>query len=298
MQAKAVGYRIAQWVSERIPASWALWIAQRLADGQWRRDAARRAGVRANLSLLLGESIAPSDPRIRDVFRNFARYLVEFLTIHRVSSPVVRAEGAEHLREAQRHRRGIIVLTAHLGNWEVGAVLLQRMGWPMAAVALPHEEAGTNALFDAQRRRCGIEVLPLARGVTQQCLQRLRRGEALGLLGDLDFIGEGVEVPFCGRQVRLPRGPALLSVRSQAPVVPVFCIREGNWSFRLCLEPPILPPRHPDHESVTQLTAAYAAVLERYVTRTPEQWLVFRPLATITGTWQNAHQIPTAATVS
>ena len=298
MRAKAVGYRIAQWVSERIPASWAFQCAQRLADRQWRRDTARRAGVRANMSLLCGTSIAPSDSRIRDVFRNFARYLVEFLTIHRVSNPVVRVEGIEHLHEARRHRRGIIMLTAHLGNWEVGATLLQRMGWPVAAVVLPHEEADTNALFNAQRRRCGIEVIPLARGVTQQCLRRLRRGEALGLFGDLDFTGGGIEVPFCGRQVRLPRGPALLSVRSQAPVVPIFCIREGNWSFRLCLEPPILPPRHPDRESVTRLTAAYATVLERYLTRTPEQWLVFQPLHTITGTWQNANQNPTAATVS
>ena len=98
-------------------------------------------------------------------------------------------------------------------------------------------------------------------------------------MGDREFGSNGMRMQLCGRDVTLPRGPALLSLRSRAPLLPIFLIREGLWAFRLYCEPLIWPAEHDRGESpLRELTERYAAVLERYLRRFPEQWLMFRPM--------------------
>jgi KDO2-lipid IV(A) lauroyltransferase len=280
MAAAYLGYRTARWLSLRLPSRSAFGLAERLADLQWRRSAVDRAAVRSNLALALGALPADDAPVVREVFRHFARYLVEFFRLHAVSDPAVRVDGAEHLRRAAERGRGAIILTAHLGNWEAGAVLIRRMGFPVSVVALPHREPRLNRLFDDQRRRNGLDVIPLGADAIRHCLERLRRGDLLGILGDRIFTkGGGVPVRLGGREVLLPRGPAILSARSGAPLIPSFLLREGRWAFRLCVEPPLSVSGPGDLSTrIRRLTQAYADVLERYLTRYPEQWLVFQPL--------------------
>ena len=278
MSAKRAGYHLAQWLSQRLPPAAAFRCAERVTD-LWARGAPREcAAIRGNLSLAL-EAAAPEAALIREVFRNFGRYLVEFFTIHQTPKPVVSVEGYDHLLDARRRGRGAVLLTGHLGNWEVGAVLLRRMGLPVAVVALPHDDAGTDRLFNRQRHRCGLDVIPLGRDAARRSLQRLREGCLLGLLGDREFGGHGLPVRAFRREVILPRGPAILSLRARVPVIPTFLIREGPWRFRLCLEPAIQPDGQGDGtSSVPRLTQRYAQVLERYVQRTPTQWLLFEPV--------------------
>lgn len=243
----------------------------------WIRGARReRAAIRANLALAL-EAAAPEATLVREVFRNFGRYLVEFFTIHQTPKPAVSVEGYDHLLNARRRGSGAVLLTGHLGNWEVGAVLLRRMGLPVAVIALPHDDAGTNRLFNRQRHRCGLEVIPVGEDAAQRSLQRLREGCLLGVLGDREFGGHGVPVRIFRRELLLPSGPAILSLRARVPVIPTFLIREGPWRFRLCLEPAIQPDGQEGAALVPRLTQRYAQVLERYVRRTPTQWLLFEP---------------------
>jgi KDO2-lipid IV(A) lauroyltransferase len=272
MTPKACAYRAIRQASLRLPAEAAFRLADRLG-ALWGRLARRdRAHVLRNLSVL-GRPQAEA----ADVFRNFGRYLVEFFTIHRVRRPDVAVEGLEHLRGAQQARRGTLVLTGHLGNWEVGAVVLRRMGFPMTVVALPHADRSMDALFNAQRRRCDLEIIPTGPSAARQALRQLRRGGLLGLLGDREFGSNGLPVPVAGASMVLPRGPALLSIRSGAPVLPVFLVREGLWRFRLCIEPPLWPAARDSEEAVPALMQAYAQVLGRYLSRFAEQWLMFQP---------------------
>ena len=271
-----VGYRLAQWVSIRMPPRDAFRCAERLADGwqYWsRRD---RAAVQTNLSLILGEPVSGHAPVVRETFRHFARYVIEFFASHRVTHPEVRLEGEAHLRQAVAQRRGAIILSAHLGNWELGAMVLRRMGFDVSIVALPHQDPAMDRLFNRQRERCGLEVIPLGKDATRLSLLRLRAGYLLGVLGDREFGRNGIRLPLAGGQeVTLPRGPAILSLRSRSPVVPVFFLREGPWSFRFCFEPPIWP--EPGRHDARALTTRYLEVIERYIRRCPSQWLMFRP---------------------
>ena len=276
-----LGYRVVQWVSQQLPPAVAFRWGDFIADVQWRCSRRHRAAVQANLSVATGTPQPWHSRLTREVFRNFSRYLIEFFTIHQVAHPLVACQGLEHVRSAHQRGRGVILLSAHLGNWEVGGILLQRMGFPVTAVVLPHEDPRMDRLFNAQRRRNGIDVIPLGSHATSQSIRALRAGKLLGLLGDQDFTDKGVKVLFCGAPVILPRGPAILSVRSQAPVVPTFLIREGPWRFRLCCEAAIWPARdQKPAEAVQALTHAYATVLGRYVRQYPEQWPIFRSVFT------------------
>ncbi len=275
----AIAYRVAQWLSVGLPPRAAFGLAGRLADLHCATAPKDAAIVHANLQILLGRALPLRAPQVGEVFRNFGRYLAEFLAIHRVGDPEVTVTGRPCLQQAAEARRGVILLGAHVGNWEVGAVLVRRMGLPIAVVALPHQQAGVNAVFTAQRRRCGVEVIALGRAAMRQSLSWLRQGALVGMLGDRNFSDRGIAVTFCNGMRLLPRGPAVLSLRSGAPVVPTFLIREGLWKFRCCFEPPIWPGAHGRTDrAVASLTQAYAAALERVVQRLPEQWLMFQPI--------------------
>ena len=280
MSAKYLGYWLAQRLCLTVPSASAWRLAQRLADWQWEHSAIDRAAVCANLSLVLGAPVSERSAQVREVFRHFGRYLVEFFTMHRAPAPHVEVEGLEHLQAARRRHGAAVLLTAHVGNWELGAVAIRRLGFPVAAVALPHEDPRMNRLFDRQRQRCGVEVIPLGHDAARTCMRRLRAGALVGILGDRVFAGGSVVASWCGRPIQLPRGPALLSLRSRVPIVPTCLIRAGDGTFRLVMDPPIDPPRHVVREQTARrLTQAYAAALERYVRRWPEQWLLFQPVA-------------------
>ena len=272
------GYRIAQWLSTHLPLASAFGCAEPLADAWSRVALTGREAVRTNLSMVLGNE-TPHASLIREVFRNFGRYLVEFFTIHQTPQPEVTLEGHEHLVSAQRTSRGVIILTGHLGNWEVGAVLLRRMGFPITVVALPHNDPGMDRLFNRQRERCGLQVIPIGADAAHRSLRSLHEGHLLGLLGDREFMDHGVALPLFQQELILPSGPAMLSLRSRAPIVPTFLIREGRWKFRLCFEPPIWPDASETRgASIRTITQRYASILERYVKRFPDQWLMFQPL--------------------
>ena len=279
MIAKYLGYRLAQKLANRLPRLLSYSLAEGVADVRWRTSAADRQAVQHNLSLVLGVSVPERSPFTREVFRNFGRYLVEFFTAHQALAPTVAVDGVEHLADARRRQRGAIILTAHLGNWELGAVAIQRLGFPMAVVALPHDDPRMDRLFNAQRQRCGIDVIPLGGDAARHSLRYLRAGRFLGLLGDRVFTQHGVTVTLAGQPVTLPRGPAVLSLRSQAPLIPAFFLREGKRAFHLYVEPPIWPPVQAVHNSSVQtMTQNYARCLERALKQFATQWLLFRSI--------------------
>ena len=108
MSASYLGYRMAQWLSLRLPSGAALTCAEQLADAWWSVSAKDRTAVQANLSLLFGAATPDGAASVREVFRNFSRYVVEFFTAHHAPQPDVRMEGYEHLTATydQRPLRG------------------------------------------------------------------------------------------------------------------------------------------------------------------------------------------------
>ena len=276
-----VRVRTAQWLVEHLAPQTSFALARSMADAQWLRSRRDRIAVQHNLELVVGRPVREWSAMVRGVFRAFGQYLVEFLSMHRPHAVDVSIHGREHLSAAIAGGRGAILLTAHVGNWELGAAVVRRLGYRVAAVALPHADPRTDALFNAQRERCGVEVIPLGLDSARTCLARLREGALVGLLGDQVLVRHGRPCRWFGRQVVLPTGPAVLSLRSGTAIIPTFAVREEDGAFRLSFHEPIWPEGTPGPRAVSRLLQRSATVLERAIRETPGQWLMFQGMTAV-----------------
>ncbi len=166
----------------------------------------------------------------------------------------------------------------HLGCWEVGGRWIAREGFPLTTVVEPVNPPELFEWFVAAREAIGIRVLRLGPGAAAELLATLRRGGPVALLADRDLTGDGVEVQFFGERTTLPAGPAVLALRTGAPLLPcaVFHLRGGGHRGL------ILPAIDTHREGrlgadVARVIQLLAADLERLIRRAPSQWHVFQP---------------------
>ncbi len=266
-----------------IPRRTAYVLARQVAGWAYRCKRRERHALMLNLRTVLeyrGTTCegAELERIVRRNFENFAKYVVDFLRMDALEPDALRAviavEHGHYLKECQAMQRGIVGLTAHLGNWELATRVLAAEGIVVNAIVLPQRMARRDALFQARRANRGIHVLPM-RGGASAALAHLRRNELVAVLGDLDFTGTERRTPFFGMPAPLPRGPAVLAARSGAPVLPGFVLRQADDSFVLRFCPPIMPGRH---ASATTIHQQIRTVLEAAIGATPEQWFAFKPL--------------------
>jgi KDO2-lipid IV(A) lauroyltransferase len=183
-----------------------------------------------------------------------------------------RVENWEAFERARALGRGVILLTGHLGNWELGGAYIAARGVPLDAVARGME----NPLFDGYltrtRERIGMTVVHDADAV-RAVPRALRAGGAVAFLFDQGAVGlASTWVPFFGRLAKTPRGPAVFALRLDAPMLFGAAIRQPNGRFVLSFEP-VETVRTGDRDAdVDAMVAAYSNVLERWVRRTPEQY--------------------------
>ena len=274
-------YRFGQLLALTLPLPWSYWIAERIADLQYALRSADRRAILGNVSAIVDDPFS-ARRLAREIFRNFGKYLVDFLRFPRVDAAFiarrVRVEGLEHLRDTLSRYGGAISVTAHLGNWELAGAVTAQAGFPVAAVALNHRDARVNHFFNVQRRSKGVVGIPPGLAL-RHCHRFLAQHRVVALLGDRNYTSRGVACTFLSRRVMIPRGPALLSVRTGTPIVPGFLLRASHAQrYVLYFEPPLLPPSTGDREQdIHTLTQRYVAVIERYVKAHPAQWFLFRP---------------------
>lgn len=267
-----------------LPRRLAYGLARRVADFCCFRASCDREAVRENLQAILGQENVP-DLLVRDVFRNFGMYLVDFFRFGRLTPDkirrMVRFEGLHHMEEALGQGKGVIGLTAHLGNFELAGAVLSLLGLPVNAVVLTHTNHRVNRFFNRQRDGVGVRGIPLNGGygkVTYEaCKTALKKNEILALVGDRDFLNHGVELEFFGKKLKVPIGPAAFSFRTGAPIVPGFLVREKDGTYRFILEEPLKAHADlPREEAIHELTERCLISLSRAIRRYPTQWYMFQ----------------------
>lgn len=169
--------------------------------------------------------------------------------------------------------RGLILVTGHLGNWELGGAYLAARGVPLDAIVRGME----NPLFDryltSTRQRIGMHVVHDAEAV-RRTPRALRGGRAVAFLADQGVKGlASTFVPFFGRPAKTPRGPAVFALRLQAPIVFGVALRQPGGRYRMSFEPITVQDTGDMERDVDAIVAAYTKVLERWVRRAPEQYL-------------------------
>ncbi len=274
-------YRIGFFLTLILPKRASYALACLLADIFYYLSPRDRGVVVSNLKTVFGSSIDDKNIGVtaREVFRNFAKYLVDFFGFNKIDKNYldrnVKVEGVHNIDDARAMGKGVIILSAHIGNWELGAVVTSMLGYPINAVVLTHKNKRINNFFTSQRLMGNVK--PIEMGSLKSCYRALRGNELVALLGDRDFSKNGILVDFFGRRAMIPKGPATFSYRLGAPIVPVFLVREPDDTFKFFVEKPIICPSGLDEEAaVRELTVQCSAVIESCVKKYPMQWFVFR----------------------
>jgi predicted LPLAT superfamily acyltransferase len=193
-----------------------------------------------------------------------------------------RFEGEGMLADCLARGQGILLLGAHLGNWEMGGHLLSRLGRKVNLVVLEREAEQIRALFDQALPNRTFHLLSTDAHPLRSIpiLAALRRGEIVALHGDRTFGGADMAVPFLGAPARFPVGPYLLAAASGAPLFQVFSVRERLGQYRFFTHPPERVGREmlrAGAEALRPQVLAYVERLAAVARQYPFQWSNFYP---------------------
>jgi KDO2-lipid IV(A) lauroyltransferase len=281
-------WRVAALLVQRLPAR--LVYGGAVLGGEigyvvWRR---RRDITKRNFAVVLGRPAG--DPEVarvsRRAFRNFGKYLTEIMRFpsmgHAELHELVTIDPAslEHLRAARERGRGIIFVSAHYGNFEIGgARIAQEI--PLTVVADELENTRLMDFLVANREHKNVVILP-PEGATRRVLAALKRNEMVGFMMDLGPRAhelDNVQAMFFGVRTAFPTIAAALARVSGAPIIVAAVIRARDNSFKGVALPPIFVQRTKraagDLEDATQ-TVVHA--LEGLMRPQPDQWYIFRPM--------------------
>jgi KDO2-lipid IV(A) lauroyltransferase len=216
--------------------------------------------------------------------RFYARYWLEVLAAGSIDREFARTaidiDRRELIADAVDRGTGCILALAHLGNWDLAGAHIAAQGWPLSSVMEVLPSPRLYEFFLEVRRSLGMKIYPLdgtsaaARGL----LRDLRQGTVVALLADRDLLGDGVEVDFFGERTTAPGGPATLSLRTGAPLIPTGLYAKAGGRYDAVLRPPVAPPEGlTGRKAVSAMTQAMVVELEGLIRRAPEQWHLLQP---------------------
>ena len=277
-------FKIAQNLVLLLPLKAGYWLAEKLADIRYLVFKKDRRAVKNNLKVVLKNNEQKAAEYARCVFRNFGKYLVDFLRFSKMGqdyiSKFIELKNIEYLEEGLSRGKGVIVVTAHLGNWELGGAVTAMLGYPLSVIAWAHDNRWVNSLFIRQRAIKGVKVIPVGIGV-KRTFQCLANNEMVALVGDIDFShpDQGIEMDFFGRKAIIPKGPAAFSLKTGAPLVPAFMLRKKDDTFIFAVEKPIIYDTCGNlEEDLRNLTGIFLRTFEDYISRYPSQWFMAREI--------------------
>ena len=274
-------YRLGQFIALILPLRLVYCFAVFLADLHYFFAFRDRRFVKANLRVIFPEAKNKQLRKIsKKVFRNFAKYLADFFRFEKLNRAYIdkniKLENLHYFDQALTAGKGVIVLTAHLGNWELGGVVLAQLGYPFWAVALSHKNKKVNDFFVAQRARKGVNVIAMGKAI-RSCISEIRNNHMVALVGDRDFTEKGIVIDFFNKPTHFPEGPAALSLMTGASIIPGFMLRNSDDTFTLRIEKPVeFSPTGDKAKDLKNLIKVYNGIVEDYIRRYPDQWYVFR----------------------
>ena len=277
-------YRIGYFLVNSLPLRFSYGLASLLADICYLTRRRDRESIIKNLKTILG---GQGDRRLlkkmsRELYKNFAKYLVDFFRFSKIDNEYlkkfVKVDGVHNIDAALAKGKGGILVSAHIGNWELGGSVVSMIGYPLSAVVLPHRNKKIDAFFRSQRLIGKFKPIEIGAAV-KECYHVLRANKLLALLGDRDFTKNGLMLDFFGKKTLFPKGPAVFGYRLGSAIVPTLMVREQDDTFRLIFEEPIYADRQkPEDEAVLELTKRCASIIESYVRRYPTQWYIFKDM--------------------
>ena len=274
-------YLTGEFIATLFPLPVLYWIAKRLAELNYLFDKRGREAVKANLRVMMPEIANEKalNNAARQTFYHFALYLAEFFRMRRADRAYfdshVKIEGLENVDEAMKPGKGVVVVSAHYSNWELGLACLAMSGYPAYGIIAPHKNKRVNDLFLKPRISLGVRVISTENAI-EGGYKALRENGIICLLADRVTTKGGIETTFFGHTAVFPKGPSKFALGAHAPLVPAYIIRQPENRFLITFSKPIPTDGMPDDdESVQKLMDIYTRQLETYIKRDPTQLEAF-----------------------
>jgi lauroyl/myristoyl acyltransferase len=238
-------------------------------------------GIRENFRVALGASERDAARLTRRLFFEYGRHTIDAWRLRSdafVPRITTFVRDGQVLASSRRSGRGFLLVTGHVGNWEMGAVTLREHGLTPAVVGQPELDAGVQEMRLALRTRLGVESIDIGSSMATAFKVRsaVDRGRAVALLVDRAYPEDQVIVPFFGRPTPFLRSPALLARFCDCDVLPGFFLRASDGSyFNVWGEPQRADPRLSPEEDARRIMSRVAADLEQVVRANATQWFNF-----------------------
>jgi KDO2-lipid IV(A) lauroyltransferase len=270
-----------QALVRRLSLPAALSLGRKLGDIM-RRASKKRLGVALkNLRTAYGDSLSEADrERIaRESFRSFGMFAMEsikfgYLSKEEVDRRVhVELKAFAEFEEVMAMGKGCLLVGAHLGNFEVSGRWISDRGYELIALARESRDRGTTEIMTKARERLGIKVVTLKQSL-KPILAGLKRNALVAIICDQN--AADVVVPFFGRPTGTADGPAKLALRTGAPLLFFYCVRDGKGGYIADTEGYLIAePSGDERADVERIMTEVNARLERMIRKFPEQWLWF-----------------------
>ena len=239
----------------------------------------RKEVILNNLHRVYGENLpAKENELLNAIYKNFVFLWMEFLQSSKMlKNPIdnhFQFYNIEILNRALRHKKGVILLSGHFGNFEWLAQVMPKMDYQVNGIAKKQSNPYVNAFVEERRTQTGLQII-YTRDAVKQSLKALKRGEIVAIVADQDARDRGVFVEFMGLPSSTPVGPAVLHLRSGAPIVLITGIRKDYGCFDVYFEevvPAEEPNKEVNDEDIVKITQLHATALEHWVRKYPEQW--------------------------
>lgn len=245
----------------------------------------KRRGIRANLRVVTGQQDV--EPLARSTFYKFSCNWCDLMRMislrgEALQAMIGRRSSAEPLEKALAAGTGAILISPHLGTWELGGLGLADMGYKVNVLTFREPDERVNEQRELMRNERGIGVIYVDRDDSSplaiiEAVNALRRNEIICLLGDRDGSYNTVTVPFFNRPTPLPAGAAYLSLATGAPVIPAFVVMEADGRYATLMEDGIVfkGSHGQNQQAVQEGMTSLALVFERYIRQYPDQWYNF-----------------------
>ena len=249
-----------------------------------------RAGI--NMRRILGPGASEHEVRRRTMhaFRNYARYMIDLLWVSSSTQDEREAGGTilgwNHLMEALGRGKGLLIVTGHLGNWDLPAAIMAGRGFPVNVIVETLEPPAWNERVQAIRERIGLRAISMETGI-RDVYAALARNETVAVVFDRPLAEGGVPVTFFDAATRIPEGVARIALWTGAAVVGAIGVRRGD-RIEALVSPPFEVERTGDRRHDTaRLTQSMVTWFEGHVRQRPSQWFMFRDF------WPNLDTTPT-----
>jgi KDO2-lipid IV(A) lauroyltransferase len=216
-----------------------------------------------------------------NVFRNVAKYYADLAHLPRMDlerffrERLVYRGVEEHVRPNLERGRGVVMLSAHMGNVELAGQGLLPLGIRAFAVTEPVKPDALSRMLNEIRASKGHEFMPVSVASAKRIVRTLRSGGTVALMGDRDIHGPKMLLPYFGEETWMPTGPIEVALRTNAAIVPSFSMRRGRYNIEAIAEAPIEIERTDDFQAdVRTAMLEYIGRLEARLRAEPEQWMV------------------------